>query len=119
MNSKQGLFALMMLFSPLTIFCQSIIGKISDYDKTISYQIALFNASDTTLAKIALCDSLGNFEFGPLKLSTYFLRIENDLGDSFQKDSLEISSMETVIDLHAVKLTSGSLDLAEVEVTPV
>lgn len=117
MNSKQGLFALMMLFSPLTIFCQSIIGKISDYDKTISYQIALFNASDTTLAKIALCDSLGNFEFGPLKLSTYFLRIENDLGDSFQKDSLEISSMETIIDLQTVKLTSGSLNLAEVEVT--
>ncbi len=116
MYIKSGTLVLFIICLGMNSFAQTVQGRIAKYDKTLSYQLALFNANDSTLAKTAICDSIGKFEFSPLKTGNYFLQIRNDLGDSYKQDSILLNSSESLIDLGEITLLAASLNLESVEV---
>lgn len=116
MNSRSLLFFLFLCVINFESNAQDVKGQIENFEPTTSYQLALFSSKDSTFIKTTLVDSLGRFEFSPLKQMSYFLVITNDLGFKFEKENIEILDKTTSVDLGKVILIEKVTEFDKIEV---
>lgn len=116
MNLQRFLFVVGLLVFSFSASGQLIQGSIAGYQIDVNYQVALFKTEDSSLVKTALCDSLGNFELGPLKAMIYNISIENDKGEFVFLEKLELKEGDTLLALGSLKLTSKQQETESVAV---
>lgn len=117
----------MKLFTVITFFLfsfsllaqnASIKGQLQDdkNEAVIYANIALHNASDSTMVKVETSDVTGIFNIQGIKAGNYFLKVSYvGLADLEKKDLVLTDGQ--VLDLGVIKMATAATDLEEVTVT--
>jgi iron complex outermembrane recepter protein len=114
-------FIVSILLFTSTLFGQT--GKISSTIANLGNQpiegavVSLFTAQDSTLQKILLSETKGDFEFEGLKNNAYFLVISNIGFQNYQSEILTINEQNKVILLSKITLNPQNVAIKEVIVT--
>jgi hypothetical protein len=117
MSLKILLLCFYTLFFNLLSFSQDIKGEIINFEKNINYQLNLYSSKDSSLIKSSIADSLGKFEFAPLKPMNYFVLITNDLGYKFQSEKIYIIDGNSKIDLGKIALSAKIEEIDEIKIS--
>src|SRR5215467_6388187 len=114
--------AMFILFLTSHIFAQTGNGKITgsvkdEKNKPIDAATISLLHSDSSLAKVSVSNSLGEFEFENISFGTYRISITAVGFLTYQTEAFDINTAHSIINLNDIPLHLTSTSLEQVTVT--
>ncbi len=109
------LLAALCLYSSISLFAQTVRGTVLDtQSEPVAYaNIALYNATDSSLVKVELSDDDGKFKIDQLQQANYWLEVSYVGMPSYTS---EVFDLQEDYEMGALKLEASNVELEEVTV---
>ena len=107
----------------LASFAQAQTGKINGLVKSADNKsidaatVSLLHAKDSSLAKIAVTDKAGAFEFDKLNTGSYLLQIEAIGYTKYTGNAFELTAQKSSLQINSIQLQTASNSISGVSVT--